>query len=253
MSRVKAATRIASIHFLCGLMLVFFLGLLVFFIWFPFPYYEISGGKNLFLILALVDVVCGPLLTLILFNPAKERWKWRVDLSMILLLQFVALAYGLHNITQSRPIFLAYEGDRFRVVYEPDIDGLRWKSAAPEFASPSWTGPQLLGVKLLEPTDPGFIDSIALALEGVPPAFRPDRWVPYESKREYLLKSLKPMDAHNGVIESGYSLPELEKKTGLHLSELGYLPLVQADVTDWIVLVGRKDGLPKAYWHIDGW
>lgn len=251
--RYKAASRAAAIHLSCGVLLAGLLSLLIFLVWFPYPYREISGAKNLFVILVAVDVVCGPLLTLLLFDSAKERWKWRIDLVMILSLQLGALVYGLNNVAQSRPVFLAYEGDRFRVVRVADLDGHQLKNAAPEFSSLSWTGPKLMAAKLLKPTDPGYVDSIKQALDGEPPAFRPERWVPYAAQKEALLESLKPMSALRGLQEKDYSLPALEKETGLNASSLGYLPLVQDELTDWIVIVDRSTGMPKAYWHVDGW
>ncbi|MCY1561101.1 hypothetical protein D9M68_983180 [compost metagenome] len=43
--------------------------------------------------------------------------------------------------------------------------------------------------------------------------------------------------------------------TELQLSEeqVGYLPLVRDVVTDWVVLVERTNGRPRAYLHMDGW
>ena len=45
-----------------------FLGIL-WFVWYPAPYFAIDGGWTVFQILGGVHVVLGPLLTLILFKP----------------------------------------------------------------------------------------------------------------------------------------------------------------------------------------
>ena len=47
--------------------------LLVFAVWYPYPYREISGGRDLFLLVVAVDVVLGPLITFAVFNRAKPR------------------------------------------------------------------------------------------------------------------------------------------------------------------------------------
>lgn len=250
--RLQAASRAALLHFACGL-LVSGLLVVVFVIWFPYPYYEVSSAKNLFLILFVVDLVCGPILTLLLFDPAKDRWKWMIDVVIIISLQLAALVYGISNIAQSRPVFLAYEGDRFRIVYAADIDVNRLAEASSKFQHLSWTGPVLVGVRLLDSTDPGYLESLRLALEGEPPGFRADRWVDYSTQKSQLNSALKPLEGLVLKFNSVYSFAELEIETGLKLAELGYLPLVQESMTDWIVIVGRADGLPKAYWHVDGW
>ncbi len=69
--------------------------LLVFGLWYPYPFREISGGRELFLLIVGVDVVMGPLITLAVFNPSKSRREKILDFSLIGLLQTGALVYGL--------------------------------------------------------------------------------------------------------------------------------------------------------------
>lgn len=251
--RLRAATRAATIHLTCGLGVAALVAVIIFGVWYPYPYFHISTGKYLFLILFFVDLVCGPLMTLLLFDTRKERWKWHVDLGLILTLQIGALIYGMCNIIQSRPVYLAYEGDRFRVVYAANIDKSRLNETKGSFSVLGWGGPRLVGTRLLESTDAGYLESIKRAIEGEPPSFRPDRWVDYSSQKEQLIASLKPMERLQIDPKSGYSLSALAEETGLSLSDLGYLPLVQDSEIDWVVIVGRKDGLPKAYWRLNGW
>lgn len=42
---------------------------LVFAVWYPYPYREISGGRSLFEMVVAIDVVMGPLLTLDRLHP----------------------------------------------------------------------------------------------------------------------------------------------------------------------------------------
>jgi hypothetical protein len=122
--RVIAATNAAGIHLLCSLLIAALAGGLVFGLWYPFPYRELSGGRELFLLIIAVDVVCGPLLTLVLFNPTKPRGElWR-DLGLVALIQLGALGYGLWTVWQARPLFLVQEVDRFKVVAAPDATEL---------------------------------------------------------------------------------------------------------------------------------
>lgn len=102
MKKIKAA----SIHFAISLLLFgFVLGLFVLH-WYPLPYFWADGAWEGISIAAGVDLVLGPLLTLVVYKQGKKSLK--LDLSVIALLQLSALLWGLHNIYQMRPIYLVF-------------------------------------------------------------------------------------------------------------------------------------------------
>jgi hypothetical protein len=79
MTRWKASAIHLSICALIGLSVLAMILLL----WYPEPYFEAMGGKHLLMILLGVDVVLGPFITLIIFNPKKKSLKF--DLAVIAL------------------------------------------------------------------------------------------------------------------------------------------------------------------------
>ena len=91
-------TRASAIHLVASTVVAALAGALVFFLWYPLPFREIAGGRELFLLLVAIDVVLGPLITLAVFNPRKPRTELVRDLSVVVLLQLAALAYGLHTV-----------------------------------------------------------------------------------------------------------------------------------------------------------
>lgn len=253
-ARIRSAARAAALHFGLSLLMACAVAWLVFDVWYPAPFHELTGGRNLFLILIAVDVVCGPVLTLVLYDPAKSRFKWRVDLTLIVLTQLGALGYGLSQVAAARPIFVAFEGDRFRVVQAFDVDKSRLHEAPQPMRSLRFVGPQPLGVRLAQSGDADYLSSVQMSMQGLPPAFRPSRWRSFEEQIPSLLQRLKP------VVELRKKNPgrmaELDaalSSAGLKEEEVGYLPLVRQEVTDWVTLVRRPDGRPFAYLHLDGW
>ena len=88
-----------------GLSLLIFLSLLliIVFIWFPGAFIAFGGYQGI-KIVAGVDLVLGPLLTLIIFNPQKRKELIALDLSIIGLIQVTALAVGVWLVYQERPI-----------------------------------------------------------------------------------------------------------------------------------------------------
>ena len=61
----------AGIHLLISAAIAGLAAILVFVVWYPGPFRNMAGGRDLFLLVTSVDVVLGPLLTFAVFNRAK--------------------------------------------------------------------------------------------------------------------------------------------------------------------------------------
>lgn len=253
-NRFRAAGRFALKHLGVSALIAALCAILVFGLWFPYPYSELASGRNLFLLLMAVDITIGPLLSLVVYDPKKPRRElWR-DLGIIFALQLGALSYGLHSVAQARPVFLAFEGDRYRMVAVPDIDATALEKHPEASARIGWTGPKLVGVRLLANTDPEYPQSIQHALQGNHPAFRPQRWVDYDGQREQAVRQAKPLAELKRKHPSRSALiDQAVRETKLAESDLGYLPLAGEHPLDWSVVIGLKDGMPKFYLPLDAW
>jgi hypothetical protein len=93
----------------------------------PPPLGEAVGAKKLLALILGIDVVLGPLLTLIVFNPKKA--SLRRDLVIIGCVQLCAFCYGLYAATQARPVLASFVVDRFELVTRSEIDGDELKRA----------------------------------------------------------------------------------------------------------------------------
>jgi len=91
---------------------------IVFFVWYPVPYFSIEGTYDVIIILIAVDLVLGPLLTLIIFKSGKPGLKF--DLSIIACIQIAALLYGANTIYAERPYFVAFALNKFVIVQATD-------------------------------------------------------------------------------------------------------------------------------------
>ena len=143
--------RAAAIHLLISVLVVVTLGALLFTLWYPYGLFQFANADRLLLIVAVVDVVAGPLLTLIVFKANKP--KLGLDLSIIGLVQAALLAYGLSVVWQSRPVFLVALPERIVLVFANEIldDALPASGQLPRSGLP-WFGPELVGARL--PDDP---------------------------------------------------------------------------------------------------
>ena len=121
-SRFKPAFKAMSVHFGLSLLVAAVTALLVFTLWFPYPYRELAGGRELFILVMTVDIVCGPFLTLVLFSPTKPKKELITDILLIAVIQIIALCYGIWTVLQVRPLFLVQEADRFNIISAANIE-----------------------------------------------------------------------------------------------------------------------------------
>lgn len=114
--------------------------LLVFELWYPAPLQIAVGVTHIFLLILLIDVVLGPLLTLLVCKVGKKTLVF--DLAVIAALQLSALGYGLCAVAEGRPAWLVFNVDRFDLVRVLDIDTRQLDEAPLEYRSTSWLGPR---------------------------------------------------------------------------------------------------------------
>ncbi|MEX0963644.1 MAG: hypothetical protein WDZ52_06355 [Pseudohongiellaceae bacterium] len=123
MSRWKAC----AIHF--SISLAVFAGLLavILYFWYPGILFSVGGGWAGLRIVFAVDIILGPLLTLIVFRSGKPGLKF--DLSCIAVFQIACMTAGMGIVYAERPLALVLAYDTF---YSLDTDELLEYDRDPE-------------------------------------------------------------------------------------------------------------------------
>jgi len=101
-------TLFAFKHFLLSLFIFLIIASGSLLLWYPLPYFTAAGGWQGLQIAAPIDLVLGPLLTLIVVNKNKEKSKIIFDLVVISMIQLSALGWGISTIYQQRPVANVY-------------------------------------------------------------------------------------------------------------------------------------------------
>jgi hypothetical protein len=160
-------------------------------VWYPGELFRIAGGSTLIVILVGVDVVLGPLLTLVVFDPAKRLLK--LDLAVIATTQLVALAYGTFVMFEARPSYLVFVVDRIDVVSAIEVDAAaRADARRDEFRDINLGRPMLVAAVM--PTDPAERNEVvAAAAGGVDLMLTPRYWVPYAEAKAQVLARARPL------------------------------------------------------------
>jgi hypothetical protein len=243
-------SRAFTIHLATSILIfMVFLGIM-FFVWYPAPYFEIDGGWKVLRILAGVDVVLGPLLTLIVFKPGKPSLKF--DMSCIVLLQLGALLYGGTIIYQQRPAFVVFGVDRFTTIPAAEVkfDKLKY----PELQRIAGIGPLLAQAR--PPEDPKVRQELlfGVLLEGQKDLeFRAELYEPYRPDLANLRS--RSLDLDKIAALDGDAKTAIEAFAARHGGQLKnylYLPL-KGKNKDIVMVLSAQDGMPAGSIPISPW
>jgi hypothetical protein len=250
MVNLKDRLRAAGIHLGISVAIAGLAGLLVFGIWYPYPYREISGGRELFILVVSVDVVLGPLLTLAIFNRAKPWPTLRRDLAVIGLLQLTGLAYGLWTVFVARPVHLVFEIDRFRAVHAIEVPAEMLVRAPADLRQlPLW-GPTTLGMRPFVDSNESMEATLA-ALAGAELGARPDFWQHYGQSAPDVVKAAKPVvQLKSRFPEQAADIDRIVLSTGRPADTLATLPLVGRK-SFWTVFVDARTAEVLAFMPLD--
>ncbi len=242
----------ALIHLAASLAVAIAVAAMVFALWYPGAYRTLSGGTELFLLVVGVDWALGPLITFVIFDSRKPGKELRRDVAVVIALQLAALGYGLHMVSISRPVVLALEEDRFRVVPASGVYEKELPAALPEFRSLSLTGPRL--VRSMLPTDPvKKSDALTLGLSGYDIGARPALWQPWDDKaRAEAVSHAKPLIAlAQRYPDRRTELDAAALETGRAAQNLVYVPMVTFR-GDWVALLDAAKGDVVGFAPFDG-
>lgn len=197
MSRFYAS----GIHFFISLVVGLILLALCWFVWYPAPMLMAIGGHEIFLLVVGIDVILGPLLTLIAFKSGKKGMKF--DLIVIALLQIGAMSYGVATLLEGRPAYVVALGNKFQVIQASEITDANLAKGKAEMP---WWGPIWVGTKA--PTEKRDISVVkAMSAVGGGRGHLPKLHVPYSSMAVEILKNAS-------------SIEQLKKNNAAKVSEI---------------------------------
>jgi hypothetical protein len=232
-------------HLTISFIFIFVFGCVFFGFWFVGWGLEITGALNLFGLLVIVDLLCGPFCTLIVFDSGKGRRELAFDFFVIGVVQILALGYGVYSIAQARPLAMVFEVDRFHLVTGADIDP-REIDILPEWAQPfSLSEVKVLGIRspISDAERSALLDA---ALQGIEPGQKPSWWRDYGESRLSVKESAKKFDAllmSNALkrdfieLKAADALKDFRDGESRSVSELLWLPILSRKTVNWIALI----------------
>lgn len=245
---IKSKFKAFFIHLLSSITFISLFIMAIYFFWFPGEMMELTEIGKVLMILVAIDVIVGPLLTYVVYNPAKKSLKF--DLSSIVLVQLIAFSYGAYTVYQAHPVYITYTVDRFSLVSARD--------ANPEDAVYDQYKVSKLGSPVLayaqSPDDPDERNELMMSvvLEGA---------LDLDARAEYY----RPYDEHINQITERSIDPELlfkapEELAHLNqylrenkLEELAFLPIQGKAQNGMIYVLDKATAMPLGIINLDPW
>jgi hypothetical protein len=90
--------------------------------WYRWPGWYLADVSMVVLVMAGVDLVVGPTLTLVIANDRKPRRELARDIAIIATMQLAALIYGSVSIWSGRPLYYAFSENVLQLVQAYDLN-----------------------------------------------------------------------------------------------------------------------------------
>jgi hypothetical protein len=212
--------------------------------WYRWPGWYLTGGLKIAAMMLGFDVILGPLLTLVVANPAKPRRVLARDIGIIIGVQILAAGYGAATLWQGRVLYYTFSQKYLEIVQASDLGDEQiavGRKLNPGLAPYWYSLPRWIYAPL--PEDPKLQDQIvSSAISGDDDVIQMPRYFQsWENGLPELRKSLKVLD------ELGQFSRKQKQILTTRMSQLG-LP---ADQPNAVAMMGREKWLlavfePKA-------
>jgi len=109
------------IHLALSVLIFMTLVMVMVTLWFPGELFFLDGGWEGLKLVAIIDLILGPALTLVLYSPGKKGVAF--DMVCIALFQIAALGYGFYTTHSQRAIAVVYAENQFNTVSHAQYEG----------------------------------------------------------------------------------------------------------------------------------
>jgi hypothetical protein len=133
----------------------------LYFGWYRWPGWYLTGAMTIVLMMAGIDVVLGPLLTFIIANPDKPRRLLARDIAIIAAVQLAAMGYGLTTLWHGRPLYYTFSTRFLEMVQASDLSPEQialGRKLNPDFAPYWYSLPRWVYAPF--PNDPKVVEQI---------------------------------------------------------------------------------------------
>jgi len=206
----------------------------LYFGWYRWPGWYLTGATTIVLMMAGIDVVLGPLLTFVIANPNKPRRVIARDIAIIATVQLAAMGYGLTTLWQGRPLYYTFSTKFLEMVQASDLSPeavALGRKLNPQFAPYWYSRPRWVYAPM--PSDEKvWRQIVANSIGGGDDIIQMPRYFqPWQQGTAELRKTLRPVAKMTELTDHA------KQVAGERMRELG----VTADQPVALPMLGRKN------------
>ncbi|MBX2878586.1 MAG: hypothetical protein KTR32_01580 [Granulosicoccus sp.] len=167
-----------AIHLVLSLLAFSTLVIMMLLFWFPGELFLVDGGWQGLKLVAMVDLVLGPALTLLLYKPGKPKLIF--DLSLIAAIQIAALGYGFYTTYTQRTVAIVFAENNFATLSAHDHKLANQELESLQLKPKQIDSPGIMQVAMMvTPPPENYSQFVANLLNGYPePQQRSDLFIP---------------------------------------------------------------------------
>lgn len=210
-----------------------------YFLWYPQPLLALQGGLLVMGVLLGVDMILGPLMTLLVYSPRKPRKEIRFDLAVIVTVQLAAFVYGSWVIYSERPQYLVFAQSQFFVVRGPESLGVPDDAVMDKSPRYGVVGPRVVYAAI--PAEHVFNGSALMAAIMGDPTFALDATTYRPFPHNLSALQSEAMDAKEVLPELGDAPAEMTRSAGIPLSDLSFF-LVKGKAVSGVAVLRQQTG-----------
>lgn len=204
------------------------------------PFFWATGGIKLIAIVAMVDIVLGPLLVFLVYDQRKKSLQR--DLAVIVCFQIAAIAYGIYASVLARPVFMTFVVDRFELVSAAEVDVEELLKAPETFRTLALNGPVIAAARMPDSKEEREQILFASASYGIDLRHLLRHYVEYDTQGDAVIAKSLPLsklDRFNDPAEVSAKLAPVRASVG-RPERLRYLP-VQGPREDMVAIIDGDD------------
>jgi len=226
----------AGLYFIVSAGVIGLFFLLVYFVWYPQPFFEIEDIHRSIAMAPVVLLFLASLLIGVIYSPIRPGLRF--DLGAIVFVQLGVLAWAVVVTYTHRPVYLAFVGDMFTLVAADEIVG----RPEPDLQATGWGGPRAVYVRL--PRDMNTLLSLSLQYRHDGGSFGAMASA-YEPLTQHLSEVLKSgVDIHKRIRQTPSlrrAVEQLVMDHGGRLDDYAFVP-VEGRTRFALLVLRRSDG-----------
>lgn len=166
--------------------------------WYPYPLMQAAGVTKLFSILAVVNIILAFTFAIMIFRNSKKDFK--KDMLISMMMQSIFFAISVYGLYQIRPVWMAYNVDRFELILNNDLVSDNVYKADRKYRQPSFLLPRYVGVSFSQDNEERTQNLFDEVLNSISTAQRPERYVPFAQVNKQVknrAQDLKLLETYN--------------------------------------------------------